>query len=227
MRYQIFFIDLDQTLLDFNKSEKIALKNTFSELKIKYSRKIYRVYHEINKTLWKRFEKGEIAREDIFENRFKQLFMQMGEKYNPNAPSLYFSTLANNAHKLPKAERFLKKLKELGKIYILTNGRIFAQKSRIEKSGLQKYFDGVFISEQTQYKKPDRQFFEYAAARVPNFDKNRCLMIGDSLSSDIKGGNNFGIDTVLFAKKPPKASDIVPTFYAKTYKSIIKFIKQS
>ena len=227
MKYDIFFIDIDQTLLDFNRSERHALKDALKAAGVRYKRKMHAVYHGINKELWQRFERGEIQREQIFERRFKALFEKIKEPYDGRIDKLYFENLSENAHILRGAKRFLSKLKKFGRIYALTNGRTHTQERRIAKAGIESYFDGIFISEQTAHKKPDIEFFEYAAKGVAGFEKGRAVMIGDSLSSDIAGGNNFGIDTVYFSKEMPKGGKITPTYLARTYAQILKILKKA
>lgn len=225
MKYDIFFIDLDQTLLDFDRSERQALKDALQAVGIKFKSQMHSAYHNINKRLWHKFERGEIERDEIFNRRFKDLFAEIQKPYDERIDRLYFENLSENAHILKGAKRFLSKLKKYGRVYALTNGRTHTQERRIKKSGIEKYFDDIFISEQTEHKKPDIEFFEYAASKVEGFEKKRTVMIGDSLSSDIAGGNNFGIDTVYFSKESPKKDLVVPTYFARTYKEILVFLK--
>ena len=225
MKYDTFLLDADQTIFDFNLSEKTAINDVFTENKLQFSEEIYNSYHNINLELWRKYEKGEIQRQGIFSSRFKMLF----EKYNINCSVdfniSYFEKLAKNAFLLDGAENFLKTLTKSGKVYLATNGRESIQNSRIKLSGIDKYLSGVFISEKIGYKKPQREFFEYIEKYIKDFNKQRTVMIGDSLGSDILGGINFGIDTIWLNFDNLLNREIKPKYTASSYEDILKIIQ--
>lgn len=200
MKYTSLFLDIDNTLLDFYKAEENAITETLKEFFLPYSKDIVKMYSEINRSFWERFERGEISKDAIFEGRFKKLVSVLGVERDTAAISEnYCKRLACGYFKVDGADEILTYLKDKGyKLYATTNGFAFTQHNRIEKSGLKKYFDKVFISEDAGYQKPDKEYFDYCIDNSDEKDKSKILVVGDSQSSDILGGINAGIDTCWF-----------------------------
>lgn len=212
MRYGIILFDADGTLLDFHRSEREAVAEAFSAFGIAASDSMLDEYSRINDSLWKLLEKGGIEKNVLVYRRFEIFY----EKYGISADArltaeVYMDKLSEKGYILDGADELCRKLYGRAKMYIVTNGVRKIQESRLARSGLLNYFDGVFISECAGYEKPRREFFEYAASRIPDFDKTQAVIVGDSLSSDIKGGINYGIDTCWFAPTGAEApKDMAP-----------------
>lgn len=208
MKYTSLFLDIDNTFLDFYKAEETAIKDTLSEYSLPNDQKTVKLYSEINRSYWERFERGEIPKDAIFEGRFKTLLSVLGEERDSAAISQsYCQRLACGYFKMDGADEVLTYLKSKGyKLYATTNGFSFTQYNRIEKSGLSKYFDKVFISEEAGFQKPDKEYFDYCIENSFEKDRSKILIVGDSQSSDILGGKNAGIDTCWFdfESKPQK-----------------------
>ena len=200
MEYTTLFLDLDNTLLDFSKSEEWAITKTLEEFGLPSNSETARLYSEINNSYWKRFEKGEIPKNAIFEGRFKTLLSVLKREGNTKSISeFYCKCLSNTYFKVEGADEALTYLKNKGyKLYATTNGFAFTQKNRIKNSGLSKYFDAVFISEDLNAQKPEIEYFEACIRVIPEKDKSKILIVGDSQSSDILGGINVSIDTCWF-----------------------------
>ena len=124
---------------------------------------------------------------------------------------------------LDGAEDMLKELYGKVRMYIVTNGAAKVQRGRWARTGLDKYFSGVFISELIGCNKPDVRYFQAVEKQIPDFDKSRAIIVGDSLSSDIKGGYDFGIDTCWYAPKLQNGSTM-PTYTASNYSEIVDII---
>ena len=200
MKYTTILFDADQTLLDFHRCEKEAVREAFLNMGVITDDDMIEEYSRINASLWKMLEKGEIEKKVLVYKRFEIFY----EKYSINADphltsSEYMKTLSTKAYLIDGAEELCQRLYGKARMYIVTNGVKSNQESRLSLCGLLKYFDGVFISECTGYEKPQIEFFDYVSQRIPSFDKSRTIIVGDSLSSDIKGGINYGIDTCWFA----------------------------
>lgn len=200
MFYTSLFLDLDNTLLDFYKAESFAVRSVLKDFSLPYSDDTVKIYSEINRSYWQRFEEGEIPKSAIFESRFKTLLSVLGEERDTSAISdCYCKRLAQGYFKIDGAEEILQYLKDkCYKLYATTNGFAFTQYNRIEKSGLAPFFDGVFISEDAGYQKPEKEYFDYCIEKIEEKDRSKILIIGDSQSSDILGGLNAGIDTCWF-----------------------------
>ena len=206
--------DLDDTLFDFHKAEKIALTKTLVHFGIDPTEETLALYSTINAAHWKRLELGEISREEVKVGRYRELFETIGVECDPvKATAYYESMLAIGHYFMPGAPELLGELYRKYRLYIVSNGTAKVQEGRIGSSGIAKYMDGIFISQILGANKPDKQFFDICFAEIPDFSLSETVIIGDSLSSDIKGGINAGITTVWFNPKGiENDSDIKPDY---------------
>lgn len=209
--------DLDDTLFDFHKAEKIALTKTLVHFGIDPTEETLALYSTINAAHWKRLELGEISREEVKVGRYRELFKTIGVECDPvKATAYYESMLAIGHYFMPGAPELLEELYGKYRLYIVSNGTAKVQEGRIGSSGIAKYMDGIFISQILGANKPDKQFFDICFAEIPDFSLSETVIIGDSLSSDIKGGINAGITTVWFNPKGiENDSDIKPDYTIK------------
>ncbi len=131
--------------------------------------------------------------------------------------------LSKQGQTFPGVEDLLKKLISKGyELYAATNGITYIQTGRLEQSGIAPFFKEIFISEQLHTQKPDAEFYEKIGTRIPNFDKNQTLMIGDSLSADIQGGNNAGIDTIWYNPHHlENKTQAQPTYEVDSYQALL------
>jgi len=206
MKYTTILFDADGTLLDFLRCEREAIAETFLSLGINVDNTMLDDYSHINDSLWKALERGEIEKERLKYHRFEILYEKYGIDVDPKqTAAVYMNALSQRAYLIDGAEELCRSLYGKAKMYIVTNGVKSTQDRRLAISGLLKYFDGVFISECTGYEKPHREFFDYVAEHIPDFSKSETIIIGDSLSSDILGGINYGIDTCWYSPSGKEA----------------------
>ena len=198
--YKYLLLDMDMTLLNFKKSEKDAFKEIMDSLGLTYSEDDYVRYSHINDEFWKMLEKGHITRKQLLDGRFGEFAKEWGTD-SVRLNEMFINNLAKRNDWLPGAEDFLRTLRDSKKymVYIATNGPVFTVMGRINASGLAKYADDIFISEALGASKPDPAFFEKIFEKVGDHSVSNYLMVGDRLSSDIKGANNIGMDCILFA----------------------------
>ena len=198
--YTTIFFDIDNTLLDFYKAEDVAIRKVLKQHSLPFDDETVKTYSRINQSYWERFEKGEIPKSEIFEGRFKTLLATLKREGDTSAiANDYFLALSEGYFKVDGADDILKTLKNRGyKLYATTNGIALTQYKRIKNSGLEVFFDSVFVSEEAGHQKPEKEYFDYIINRIPEKDKSKILIIGDSQSSDILGGINSGIDTCWF-----------------------------
>ncbi len=194
------FIDLDDTLLDFHRAEREALSRTLVHFGYEPKAEILDRYNVINASFWKRLETGELDRPAIKRGRYEQLALEFDLKLTPDELNgQYEAELAKGHYYLDGAEKLLSDLRLQGKrIYIATNGAAHIQRSRIASANIAKAVDYIFISQELGYYKPSAEFFQAAFDKVPDLKKEESVMVGDSLTSDIKGGINAGIKTVWY-----------------------------
>lgn len=220
--------DLDDTLFDFHKAEKIALTKTLVHFGIDPTEETLALYSTINAAHWKRLELGEISREEVKVGRYRELFKTIGIKCDPvKATAYYESMLAIGHYFMPGAPELLEELYRKYRLYIVSNGTAKVQEGRIGSSGIAKYMDGIFISQILGANKPDKQFFDTCFAEIPDFSLSETVIIGDSLSSDIKGGINAGITTVWFNPKGiENDNDIKPDYTIKELSEVPGLLSQ-
>lgn len=215
MKYEVILFDADDTLFDFKKSEKEAFRNTMLEFNLDYDENYHlKVYHNINSEIWKEFEQGYITQEKLKIERFKRLSDKLKISFDEaKFGKSYMRNLSDASFLLDGSIDLIKSLRKNYKLSIITNGLTSVQDGRIKKSIIAKYFDDIVISEEISISKPDSRIFEYALKNINYFDKSRVLMVGDSLSSDIQGGINFGIDTCWYnPNKITNKTEIKPTY---------------
>lgn len=194
--YSLIFFDADETLFDFRKAEKYALEQAFGQNGIELTEETRRAYAEINAELWRRLEKGEIDQHDLRVERFRLLFERLGIAQDAMGFSdAYIDWLSKSSFLLDGAEELCAYLSEKYELVILSNGISEVQRGRFAISPIRRFISDIVISEEEGCAKPDPAIFDRALSRAGLFDKAKTLMIGDSLSSDIQGGVNFGIDT--------------------------------
>lgn len=220
--------DLDDTLFDFHKAEKIALTKTLVHFGIDPTEETLALYSTINAAHWKRLELGEISREEVKVGRYRELFKTIGVECDPvKATAYYESMLAIGHYFMPGAPEMLEELYGKYRLYIVSNGTAKVQEGRIGSSGIAKYMDGIFISQILGANKPDKQFFDICFAEIPDFSLSETVIIGDSLSSDIKGGINAGTTTVWFNPKGiENDSDIKPDCTIKELSEVPGLLSQ-
>ncbi|MPM25647.1 putative HAD-hydrolase YfnB [bioreactor metagenome] len=204
--------DLDDTLLNFHLAEKIALTKTLIYLGIEPKEETLSRYSVINLSQWKLLEQEKITRDEVKIRRYQLLFDELGIDCSSEYAAEYYEALLGVGHYfVDGAEELLKRLSKDYRLYIVSNGTAEVQKSRIESSGIAKYLNDIFISQQIGFDKPNVKFFDHCFSSIPNFEKCETAIVGDSLSSDIAGGKNSGITTVWFNSHGLKnPSDIIP-----------------
>ena len=217
-KYKYLLFDLDDTLLDFGKAQVLAFKKLLEDENIEYSDESFEKYETINKSLWRSFERGEISNKEVTSERFIRFFALFGMKVDGSEVDNRFrSYLAEGNQLFEGIVEMLEKLSLTHKLYIASNGIGITQHTRLKNNNLKKYFDKIFISEEIGSKKPDREFFDIILKEIGVEDKGEVLMIGDTLTSDILGANNVGIDSCLVDIHGIENSEINPTYkIAKT-----------
>ena len=224
MTYKFLLFDLDHTLLDFDASEDVALTQLLKEEGVADIQAYKDYYVPMNKALWKDLELKKITKQELVNTRFSKLFEHFGiEKDGTYLANRYQFYLAQQGQVFSGAIELLDALIDRGyELYAATNGITTIQTGRLTQSGLAPYFNQVFISEQLQTQKPDAQFYERIGARIPIFNKKYALMIGDSLSADIQGGNNAGIDTVWYNPQHlENKTQAQPTYEVHPYQDLL------
>ena len=200
--YKYLLWDIDGTVLNFLASEAYAIRTLFKKYNLgTCTDDMIKQYSDINVKYWKMLERGELTKPQILIGRFKEFFgiigvedVSIAESFNSD----YQVTLGDHIEFVDKAEQILYSLKGKYTLVAVTNGTKTAQEKKLRLSGLDKVFDAIFISENIGWEKPSKEFFDHVFKTLGITDKNEVLIIGDSLTSDIKGGYMADIDTCWF-----------------------------
>ncbi len=229
-----FLFDLDQTLLDFNASERIALEIVLRAGGLSFSEEIYNAFKVYNRELWLEIEKGTISRTELFTRRFNYIF----DKCEGDSSGLdplevnanFIRTMSENGVLLDGSLELVKKIKEEitdSRIYVITNGATINAKGRITSTGLDRYIDGIFISEDMGVNKPSEEYFDMVLDEIGE-PRETCIVIGDSLTSDMLGAKNAGMNSVWFMPtgdigSAMKEYDI--DYYASSFDEMYEILK--
>lgn len=227
-KYKTLLFDVDDTLLDFQKAEKSALRMLFEEKGMSLTSEIEAQYKKINKSLWTAFEEGKINRDEVVNTRFSILFKEYGEEVDGILfENNYRSYLEEGNQLMEGALQFINQIQSEYDLYIVTNGISKTQDKRLRNAGLHALFQDIFVSEDTGYQKPMKEYFDYVFERIPNFVPKEGLIIGDSLSADMKGGYVAGIDTCWFnPERKLNDSGIIPTYEVHNFEELYALLKQ-
>ncbi len=225
MKYTTLLFDLDDTLMDFGKAEENAIEKLMQKYSIPVTQENIQLYSQINKAKWVALEKGEITRKELFSTRFFDFFSTVGvEADGIKANEEYLSFLSEGRFVIDGAEDICRELKKTYGMYIITNGAKKAQQGRLKNLSLTECFDGVFISEEIGYNKPAKEYFDYVFEHICEKDKSKCLVIGDSLNSDIAGAVNYGVDCCWINKGEERKSDA--TYCIKSLDELYGILKE-
>ena len=210
---EFLFLDLDDTILDFHKAERIALSKTLQELGSEPTEEVLRRYHAINKWHWEQLEQGKMTREEVLVNRFASLFQEMGREVDPQlCARTYEKNLSIGHYFLPGAEEAVARLSQKYRLFLASNGTASVQKGRMTSANLYRFFEQVFVSQEIGFNKPAKEYFEACFARIPDFDREKAMIVGDSLTSDIRGGINADIQTVWVNPDKKSCGKIKPDY---------------
>ena len=224
---EFLFLDLDDTILDFHKAERLAISRTFRSFGLEPTEQVLERYHVINRLHWERLERGELTRDQVLTGRFQMLFEELGIPAQPQAIAKgYEHNLGLGHYFLPGAKEALDTLRGKYRLFLASNGTASVQHSRLTSAGLYPYFEEVFVSQALGANKPSRAFFDACAARIPGYDPRKALMVGDSLTSDILGGINAGMKTCWVCPRGTRGRpDIVPDYRIEALSQLPELLK--
>ncbi len=211
---EFLFIDLDDTVLDFHKAERIALGKTFRIFGLEPNETVLARYKQINIEHWQKLERKELTRDQVVVGRFQQLFAEYGISADPEQVALqYENDLSVGHYFLPGAEEALISLHKKYKLYLASNGTAKVQAGRLKSANISRYFQEIFVSQEIGANKPDKLYFDRCAQRIPGYDPQKAMIVGDSLTSDIQGGINAGMKTVwVNPSHKPHPAHIIPDY---------------
>lgn len=198
-RYPYLLFDADNTLFDFTAAERYAFRRTCEENGLPWSEENYATYKRINADLWAEFDRGLCEKSFVVVERFRQLLQHLGMEGDAEAcMRVQESSLAECSMLIDGAEELCRRLSETHKLYLVTNAVAAVQHSRLAKATIKQYLTDAFVSEDAGAAKPHTAYFDYVFSHIDGITKDNCIVIGDSLTSDIKGANNYGLPCVWY-----------------------------
>ena len=199
MKYPYLLLDADNTLFDFDAGNRLAISAVCRQFDIPDTEENFRTYEACNLAMWEAFERGEVSKDFLVVQRFRDFFAKLGIRRDPEACNqLHLHTLGQNTILLPHASEVCRTLSKTHKLYIVTNAVAAVQKSRLAGSAIAPYITDAFISEEVGANKPTPAYFDYVFAQVDGLRRDNCLVVGDSLTSDIRGAMNYGLPSCWY-----------------------------
>lgn len=225
-RFDVILLDADETIYDFKRAEAFALEKTLEHYGVEFTQERLSRYSDINLSMWKALERGEVSREELQPKRFELFFSEVGiSNLDFKAVNdFYLYSLSQTSFMIDGATPFVKELHKYCKIYIATNGLSVAQNGRLENSPIKSDVDGMFISEEIGFAKPEKAYFDYIFSELDITDKSRVIILGDSLTSDMKGGKNSGITTCLFSRSGEVVESDLCDYQITDYNEFFKIL---
>jgi 2-haloacid dehalogenase len=217
MSYKILLFDVDDTLLDFGANEIDSLHKLFHQQGYTFSDELFQVYNSVNKQLWTDYENGYIQLDEVLNTRFSETMFKLGKIVDGVEWEKQYRELLGNGHQLiDGALEACQSLSKSHRLFVVTNGLGKTQKKRLKLAGLYSYFEDIFDSESIGFQKPSKEFFNYVMDQIIDFKASEALIIGDSLTSDIKGGLMSGIDTCWLNRKSQQCPPDLQSTYMIT-----------
>lgn len=226
--YKFLLIDLDDTILDFHKAERIALSKTLESFGIAPTEGVCARYSQINRDHWERLERKELTRDQVAVGRFCVLFKELGVEGDAALCSArYWENLSVGHYFLPGAPEAIDVLSKKYNLYIASNGTASVQAGRLKSANIGHYFQDIFISQEMGADKPAKAYFDRCFARIPDFDPAKAMIVGDSLTSDILGGIHAGITTCwVNPNHAPGREDIRPDYEIESLSQLPELLER-
>jgi YjjG family noncanonical pyrimidine nucleotidase len=225
MKYEFLLFDADHTLFDFQKTAEKCFSETCKKLGVPYKEGYYEIYRKINQGYWDLFSLGKVDKNTLKKMRFVDFGKVIGYEINADEfMPIYEGGLANISILYPDAIPTLEKVKEMGaKCYLITNGLANVQRGRLKLSGIENLFDGIFISDEMGTSKPSKIYYDMVTSQIDGYDKNKAIIVGDSLVSDMPLGIQNGVDTCFFNPKGIK-TDLPITYEIKNLTELLNIL---
>ena len=198
-RYPYLLLDADHTLFDFNRADRLAFSATSRYGGFPDTEEMYKAFSQINQGLWNQFDQGLVSKEFLVVERFARFLKAIGSDADPRGcNSVQLESLSHGSFLLPHAEEVCRTLAQAHQLYIVTNAVASVQKGRLSRSAIAPYIKAAFISEEAGAGKPDPAYFDYVFSRIDGMTRENCLVVGDSIATDIRGANNAGFPCCWF-----------------------------
>lgn len=223
---KIVLIDIDNTLLDFNKCASFSMRKAFEDVGLKIPYNLEAEFHKVNNELWLGIEKGTVTKDELHKNRWNMILRNIGVEYDGEILENIFRKYLDGSHEtVDGAVEIVRYLSLKYRIYAASNAFYSQQTNRLKMAGMSEYIKGIFVSEKIGFEKPSKEYFDKCFELLKNPPRDEVIIIGDSLGADIIGGANYGIKTCWFnpnGDKEPQNCKI--DYNVKSLKEIEKYL---
>lgn len=225
-KYKTILFDIDDTLIDFDIDQKTAFKEAVKKIGYVCNDKMYEDYNKINLSMWEELNLGKMTLNDVFVNRFSVFFKKYGIKYDELEFNKILTDMFQKTGTLIKGvKETLDKLVNNYELAVISNGPKDQQYHRLKNADISKYFSKFFISEEIGYNKPDKRFFDIVFKNIDNKEKSKILIVGDSITSDIIGGKQVGVDTCLYnIRNKENKTNIKPEYEIENFEELLQIL---
>lgn len=225
-KYKTILFDIDDTLIDFDIDQKTAFKEAVKKIGYVCTDKMYEDYNKINLSMWEELNLGKMTLNEVFVNRFSVFFKKYGIKYDELEFNKILTDMFQKTGTLIKGvKETLDKLVNNYELAVISNGPKDQQYHRLKNADISKYFSKFFISEEIGYNKPDKRFFDIVFKNIDNKEKSKILIVGDSITSDIIGGKQVGVDTCLYnIRNKENKTNIKPEYEIENFEELLQIL---
>ncbi len=225
-KYKTILFDIDDTLIDFDIDQKTAFKEAVKKIGYVCNDKMYEDYNKINLSMWEELNLGKMTLNEVFVNRFSVFFKKYGIKYDELEFNKILTDMFQKTGTLIKGvKETLDKLVNNYELAVISNGPKDQQYHRLKNADISKYFSKFFISEEIGYNKPDKRFFDIVFKNIDNKEKSKILIVGDSITSDIIGGKQVGVDTCLYnIRNKENKTNIKPEYEIENFEELLQIL---
>ena len=201
-RYPYLLFDADNTLFDFDRADRLAFAASCAVSGLEYSEELLQRYWVHNSACWTMFDRGEATKDFICLERFRRFFAELGIDADPAAANrTHLETLSTCAFPMEHSVEVCERLSRTHRLFLITNAVAAVQRGRLERAEIKPYLEAAFISEEAGAQKPTEAYFDYVFAHIDGITRDNCLVIGDSLTSDIQGSVNYGLASCWYNPK--------------------------
>lgn len=202
IRYPILLLDADNTLFNFDIGNRRAFSEVCRHCCLPDTDALFQAYEQVNQEMWSAFDRGECTKDFLVVERFRRYLQENGLRADPvQCNDIHLNSLKTNTTLLPHALEVCRTLAQSHRLYIVTNAVAAVQKARLAASDIRPYITDAYISEEAGASKPSAAYFDYVFSRIPDINRENCLLVGDSISSDIQGANNYEIPCCWYNPK--------------------------
>ena len=226
-RYPYLLFDADNTLFDFDEANVSSFRAVCAYAGLAFTPELFACFDRHNNAAWARFDRGELTKDETLRIQFREMSEELGIELDiEGCNRVRLEVLGRSTALVPHALEVVRELKKTHRVYLITNAVESVQRGRLGRSALAPLIEEALISEAAGAAKPSVEYFDYVFAHIDGITRENCLVIGDSLTSDIQGANNYGLACCWFnPKKAPKPESLRVDYEIRDLRELYGIVK--